>query len=100
MASLPMGHWEFGARAPSSLGNSVHFAAADSLTVKISKITKEMHVVNFHLSRKKHAKTHVNRLKQSWDPKEMKSRVDEERKKFIMCPLTSFPGDATARPYE
>jgi len=29
------------------------------------KITKEKHVVHFRLSRHNHAKTHVNRLKQS-----------------------------------
>ena len=45
--------------------NSVHSAAAAILTVKISKLTKEKHVLHFHLSCQKHAKTHVNRLKQS-----------------------------------
>ena len=39
---------------PSSFRNSVHSAAAASLTVKISKITKEKHVLNYHLSRQKH----------------------------------------------
>ena len=42
--------WGIGARAPSSFGNSVHSATAASLTVKISKITKEGHVIYFHLS--------------------------------------------------
>ena len=44
----------------------VHSAAAVSLPVKISKIrsTKEKHVLQFRPSRQKHAKTHVNRLKQ------------------------------------
>src|SRR6218665_2569828 len=46
---------------PSSFGNSVHYAAVASLTVKISKITKEIHVLNFHLSRQKQAKIHVNK---------------------------------------
>ena len=36
-----------------------------NLTAKISKITKEKHVLHFRLSRQKHAKTHVDRLKQS-----------------------------------
>jgi|SRR6218665_552216 len=66
--------WGIGARAPSSFVNSVHSAAAASLTVKTSKITKEKHVLNFHLSREKHAKTHVCRLKQSREPKEISGR--------------------------
>src|SRR6218665_589621 len=63
VASLAMGHW--GTCPHSSFGNSVHSAASCSLTVKISKITKEKHVLHFPLSRQKHAETHVNRLKQS-----------------------------------
>src|SRR6218665_2570674 len=62
------------ARAPSSFGNSVHSAAVANVTVKISKITKEIQVINFHLSRQKQAKTHVNRLKQSLNPKETQDR--------------------------
>jgi len=34
-------------RAPSNFGNSVHSAASASLTVNISKITKEKHVLHF-----------------------------------------------------
>src|SRR6218665_1140043 len=75
-----MGHW---GTCPSSFGNSVHYTAADSLTVKISKITKEKTVLQFHLSRQKHAKTHVNRLKQSQHLKEIPGRGGEE--KFILC---------------
>ena len=50
---------ELGHVPSSSFGNSVHSAAAASLTVKISKITKEEHVglIYFRLSRQKHAKT-------------------------------------------
>src|SRR6218665_271852 len=59
--SLSMRHC--GTCPPSSFGNSVHSATAASLTVNISKITKEKHVLHFRLSRQKHAKTHVNRLK-------------------------------------
>jgi len=66
--------WGIGACAPSRFGNSVHSAAAASLIVKISKITEEKHVLNFHLSRQKHANTHVNRLKQSRNPKEIPGR--------------------------
>src|SRR6218665_712401 len=66
-----MGHW---GTCPSSFGNSVHYTAADSLTVKISKITKEKHVLNLNLSRQKHAKTHENRLKLSRHPKESPGR--------------------------
>ena len=62
VASLAMGHW---GTCPSSFGNSVHSAASASLTVKILKITKEKHVLHFRLSRQKHAKTHLNRLKLS-----------------------------------
>ena len=69
---------------PSSFGNSVHSAAAASLTVKISKITKEKHVLNFHVSHQKRSKTHVNRLKQTWNPKEFLGRRAEE--KFKLCP--------------
>src|SRR6218665_2382674 len=47
--------------SPSSFVNSIHSAAdASSLTAKISKITKEKHVLNFRLSRQKHTKTHAN----------------------------------------
>src|SRR6218665_3249341 len=42
--------------APSSFGNSVPSTAAISLTVKISKITKEKHILYFHLSHQNHAK--------------------------------------------
>jgi len=42
-----------------------------NLTVKLSKIFKEKHVLYCHLSRQKHAKTHVNRLKQSRNQKEI-----------------------------
>jgi len=64
-----MGHW--GTCPPSSIfASSVHSAAAASLTVKISKITKKQ-VLHFRLSRQKHVKTHVNRLKQSRNPKKI-----------------------------
>src|SRR6218665_3663006 len=66
VASLSIGHW--GTFPPSSFGNSVHSAAAASLTVKISKITKE-----------RHAKTQVNRLKQSRNPKEIPGRGGEDK---------------------
>jgi len=56
VASLAMGRWGIGARAPSSLENSMHSAVSASLTAKISKITKEKHVLHFCLSQKKHAK--------------------------------------------
>ena len=36
-----------------------------NLTVNISKITKGKHVLHFRLSDQKHAKTHINRLRQS-----------------------------------
>ena len=71
-----------GARAPSNLGNSVHSASAASLTIRISKITKEKHVVQFRLSRQKHAKTHVNRLKQS-----QKNPWEGRRGKIQVVPL-------------
>jgi len=95
VASLPMGHWGTCDVSPSSFGNSVHTAAAANLTVKISKINKEKHVLNFHLSRQKHGNSHVNRLKQPLNQKEIPGRG--ERKKFMRCPLTSYPGDATVR---
>ena len=74
---------------PSSFGNSVHSVAAHSLTVKISKITKEKHALNFHISRQKHAKTDISRLKQSWKLEPKKSRVGEERKKSYCTVLSS-----------
>ena len=73
--------WGIGARAPSSVGNYVQSASVASLTIKISKITKEIHALNFHLSCQKHAKTNVNRLKQS--------QAGEEQKNSC-CALTSF----------
>ena len=63
--------WGIGACAPSSFENFVHTVAAANLTVKILKINKEKHVLNFHLSRQKHANTHVNRLKQPLNQKEI-----------------------------
>jgi len=72
--------------------NYVQSADVASLTVNISKLSKEIHVLNFH--RQKQAKTHVNRLKQSWNPKEIPGRGGDE--KFMLCPLTSFSFDATA----
>src|SRR6218665_1347775 len=56
-----MGHW--GMCPTSSFGNCVHSAAAASLTVKISKITKEKHVLQFRLSHKRHAKTRIKQIK-------------------------------------
>src|SRR6218665_2330172 len=76
------GHW--GTYSSSSFFNSVNSAAAASLAVKISKISKGKHVLHFRLSPQKHAKTHVNRLKQSRNPK--KSRTGEERKKSCCAP--------------
>jgi len=73
----------------------VHSAAVASLTVKISKITKGIHVLNFHLSRQKQAKTPVNRLKQPWNPKEIPARGGEKNI-YDVAHLTSFSGDATA----
>src|SRR6218665_1115665 len=73
-----------GARAPSSFGNSAHSAAFACLTVKVSKITKEKHVLHFCLSRQKHAKTHVARLKQYRNPKEILGM--EERKNSFCVP--------------
>src|SRR6218665_2865668 len=76
-----MRHW--GTCPSSSFENSVYSASAVNLTVKISKITKERQVLQFRLSRQKHAKTHVKRLKQSWNPKEIPGRGGEE--KFTLC---------------
>jgi len=42
-------------------------------------MTKEKHILHFHLSRQKHDKTHVNRLKQSRNPKEIQCRGEEEK---------------------
>ena len=57
--------------------SSVTYFMDGPLTIKISKITKEKHVFNFCLSRQKHSKTHVNRLKQSWNQKEIQGRKGE-----------------------
>src|SRR6218665_2925059 len=70
---------ELGYTAPSNFGNSVHSAAAAGLTVKICKITKEKHVLHFYSSPQKQAKTHVNRLKQSCNTKEIPGRDGEEK---------------------
>src|SRR6218665_315015 len=71
--------WGIGARSPSNFGNSMHTTAAANLTVQILKINKEKHVLNFHLSRQKHANTHVNRLKQPLNQKEIPGRGGEEK---------------------
>src|SRR6218665_2302205 len=74
--------------------SSVTYFMDGPLTIKIPKITKEKHVFNFRLSRQKHSKTHVNRLKQPWIQK--KSSAGKEREQILAVPLpTSFPGDAT-----
>ena len=46
-----MGH------VPPHVLQTVYFAAAASLIVKISKITKEEHVIHFRISPQKHAET-------------------------------------------
>src|SRR6218665_3779881 len=86
VASLSMRHC--GTCPPSSFGNSVHSATAASLTVNISKITKEKHVLHFRLSRQKHAKTHVNRLKIIVSELEIFRAGGRGDEKFMMCPLT------------
>src|SRR6218665_1512190 len=55
-----------------------------------------MHVLNVNLSRHKQAKTHVNRLKQSWNVKEILDRGGEEKihaappsSHFLATPLTA-----------
>jgi len=57
-------------------------------------MTKE-HAVHFrlHVPRQKHANTHVSRLKQSRNPKEIQGRWAEEE--IMLCPLISLPGHAT-----
>src|SRR6218665_1387494 len=50
-----------------------------SLTVKISKITKEKHVLHFRLFHPQHVKTQVNRVKQSRNPREIPGRGGEEK---------------------
>jgi|SRR6218665_324538 len=88
--------WGIEAHAPSRFGNSVRSAAA---AIKFnckafeSCQRKTRRLLNVHLSSQKHAKAHVNGIKQSWNPKEIPGRGEEE--KFMLCPLTSFPCDAT-----
>ena len=43
----------------------IEFWKTINLTAKISKITREKHVLHFRLSCHKNAKTRINRLKQS-----------------------------------
>ena len=54
-----------------------------NLTVKISKISKEKHVLHFRLFRQKHAKTHVNRLKY---PQNLKNPGQKKRRKILVMP--------------
>src|SRR6218665_4077391 len=79
-----MGVRAMGHCPPLSFGNSVHCAASARLTVKISKSVKEKHVLHFYLSRQKHSKTHINRLKQSQNQKKIQGKGGEE--KFMSCP--------------
>ena len=51
----------YGAHAPLKFWKKIN------LTVKILKITTDKPVLHFHVSCQKHAKTYVNRLKQSWN---------------------------------
>ena len=69
--------------APSSFGNSVPSTAAISLTVKISKITKEKHILYFHLSHQNHAK---NPRKQIRTVYELKSPGQRRRRKIHVLP--------------
>ena len=87
MASLAMGHW---GTCPLEFWKFRVFCT--SLTVQISKIAKEKHVLHFHLFRQKHAKTHVSRLKQSRTSKRNPGK--KRREKILLCPLASFPGGA------
>ena|SRR6218665_2532438 len=82
--------WGIGARSPSNFGNSMHTTAAANLTVQILKINKEKHVLNFHLSRQKHSNTHVNRLKQPLNQKEIPGRGGEERVHAVPPHLISW----------
>jgi len=64
----------------------VHSAAVASLTVTISKINKEKHVLHFRLSRQKHAKAQVGpkQIKTVSEHKKFPGRGGEE--KFMLCP--------------
>src|SRR6218665_588076 len=66
MASLPMGHW---GTCPLEFYKFCAFCICCQLNCEILKIAKEKPVLHFRLSCKKHAKTHVNRLKQFRNPK-------------------------------
>ena len=80
----------------SSFGNSGHSAVSASLTVQISKITKEKHVIHFRLVRQKHAKTHVNvDIKTVSELEIAPGRGGEEKFKVCCPPHTWFPGGAT-----
>src|SRR6218665_3184317 len=81
VASLAIGHW--GTCPSSSFGSSVHSTAVVSLAVKISKITKEKHVLHFRLFLQKHGTTDKNRLKQYLNPKETPGKEGDG--KFILC---------------
>src|SRR6218665_493378 len=69
----------------SNVTNSAHPLAAASSTVSISKITKEKHVLNFRISRQKHAKTHVKTVSKL---RKIPGRGEEET--FMLCPSPHF----------
>src|SRR6218665_81515 len=86
--ATPSGVVTYGAlgHVPPHVLQTVYFAAAASLIVKISKITKEEHVIHFRISPQKHAETV---LEPNINPGQGR------RGKICRAPLTSFPGDAT-----
>src|SRR6218665_2678236 len=54
------------------------FCSCCQLKCKDFENYQRKHVLNFHLSRQKHAKTHVNRLKRSCNPRDIPGRGGEE----------------------
>src|SRR6218665_1005087 len=84
-----MGYW--------GTGKICAFCSCCQLNCKNFENYQRRTLLHFRLSLQKYAKTHVNRVKQSWNQKQSRARKD--RKTSSCAPLTSFSGDATAITY-
>src|SRR6218665_1159750 len=84
--------WGIGARAPLEFWKCCAFCSFCQLNCKgFENYQRKTCIIFLSIS----PVTRKNRLKQSPNYRKIPGRGGE--KKFLSCPLTSFPGDATAR---
>src|SRR6218665_2756141 len=86
--------WGIGARALLEFWKLCAFCSGCQLNCKHFENYQRRQCNVFSSISPEHDKTHVSKLKQSRNPKEIPGTGGEE--KFMFCPLASFPGDTTA----